>query len=46
MDRFTGLLGLVAILAVAYLSSTDRKAIKLRVFLWGLGLQFLSLIHI
>jgi CNT family concentrative nucleoside transporter len=40
MDRFTGLLGLVAILAVAYISSTDRKAIKLRVFLWGLGLQF------
>jgi len=40
MDRFTGLLGLVAILAVAYFCSTDRKAIKLRVFLWGLGLQF------
>ncbi|HEY3738668.1 MAG TPA: nucleoside transporter C-terminal domain-containing protein [Bryobacteraceae bacterium] len=40
MDRYTGLLGLVAILAVAYLFSTDRKAIKLRVFLWGLGLQF------
>src|SRR5882724_10302995 len=40
MDRFTGLLGLVAILSVAYLFSTDRKAIKLRVFLWGLGLQF------
>ena len=40
MDRFTGLLGLVAILAVAYLSSTNRKAIQMRVFLWGLGLQF------
>ena len=40
MDRFTGLLGLVAILAASYLMSTDRKAIKLRVFLWGLGLQF------
>ena len=41
MERFTGLLGLVAILGVAYLFSTNRKAIKLRVFLWGLGLQFL-----
>src|SRR5258708_16641408 len=39
MDRYTGLIGLVAILAVAYLFSTDRKAIKLRVLLWGLGLQ-------
>ena len=41
MERFTGVLGLVAILGVAYLFSTNRKAIKLRVFLWGLGLQFL-----
>lgn len=40
MERFTGLLGLVAILTVAYFSSTARKAIKLRIFLWGLGLQF------
>src|SRR5260370_11720360 len=39
MDRYTGLIGLAAILAVAYLFSTDRKAIKLRVLLWGLGLQ-------
>ena len=40
MDRFTGLLGLVAILGASYFFSTDRKAIQLRVFLWGLGLQF------
>jgi len=40
MDRFTGLLGLVAILALCYLISTDRKAIKPRLLLWGLGLQF------
>lgn len=40
MDRFTGLLGLIAILALCYLISTDRKAIKLRLLLWGLGLQF------
>lgn len=40
MDRFTGLLGLIAILALCYLISTDRKAIKPRLLLWGLGLQF------
>ncbi|QOY89487.1 NupC/NupG family nucleoside CNT transporter [Paludibaculum fermentans] len=40
MDRFTGLLGLIAILALCYSMSTDRKAIKPRLLLWGLGLQF------
>ena len=28
MERFTGLLGIIAILATAYFCSTDRKAIK------------------
>lgn len=41
MERFTGLLGLVVILAVAYLISTNRRAIRRDVVLWGLGLQFL-----
>jgi CNT family concentrative nucleoside transporter len=40
MGRFTGLLGLVAILAVAWLFSRHKRAIKLRVLFWGLGLQF------
>jgi CNT family concentrative nucleoside transporter len=40
MGKFTGLLGLVVIVLVAYLFSTNRGAIKLRVLLWGLGLQF------
>jgi CNT family concentrative nucleoside transporter len=40
MERFTGLLGLLAILAVAYLASSDRKAIRPRVLFWGLTLQF------
>jgi len=40
MDRFTGLLGLVTILALCYLLSTDRKAIRPQLLLWGLGLQF------
>jgi CNT family concentrative nucleoside transporter len=40
MGRFTGLLGLVAILGVAYLFSSHRKAIRPSLLLWGLGLQF------
>lgn len=40
MDRFTGLLGLLAILALCYTISTDRKAIRPRLLMWGLGLQF------
>src|ERR1700730_8640842 len=41
MGRFTGLLGLVVILAVAYLLSSHRRAIRLKILAWGLGLQFL-----
>jgi CNT family concentrative nucleoside transporter len=41
MGRFTGVLGLVVILAVAYLLSNHRRAIRLRILAWGLGLQFL-----
>ena len=40
MERFTGILGLIVIVGVAYLFSANRGAIKLRVLLWGLGLQF------
>src|SRR5689334_18180401 len=39
MERFTGLLGLIVIVAVAYLFSANRKAIQPRVIYWGLGLQ-------
>ncbi|HLZ49437.1 MAG TPA: nucleoside transporter C-terminal domain-containing protein [Candidatus Acidoferrum sp.] len=39
MGRFTGVLGLLTMLGFAYLFSTDRKAIKLKTVLWGLGLQ-------
>ena len=39
MERFTGLIGIAAILAVAYLFSTNRRAIQSRVIYWGLGLQ-------
>ena len=40
MGRFTGLLGLVVILAAAWLFSSHKRAIKLRIIAWGLGLQF------
>lgn len=40
MGRFTGLLGLIVILGFAWLCSTHKRAIKLRVVGWGLGLQF------
>jgi concentrative nucleoside transporter, CNT family len=39
MGRFTGVLGMLVILAGAYLFSTSRKSIQLRTVLWGLGLQ-------
>jgi CNT family concentrative nucleoside transporter len=40
MGRFTGLLGLIVILAVAWLFSTHKREVKLRILGWGLGLQF------
>src|SRR3979490_1083068 len=39
MGRFTGVLGMVVILGLAWLFSTDRRAIKLKAIAWGLGLQ-------
>ena len=40
MARFTGLLGLITFLGVAYACSTNRRAIRWRTVAWGLGLQF------
>ncbi len=40
MDRFTGLLGLIAIVGGCYLFSSARDRIKPRLLFWGLGLQF------
>ena len=40
MGRLTGLLGILAILAVAWLFSRHKRAIRLRVLVWGLALQF------
>src|SRR6185437_4748609 len=41
LARFTGLLGLIVFIGVAYLFSTNRRAIRWRTVAWGLGLQFL-----
>ena len=40
MGRFTGFLGLAVILAFAWLCSSHKREIKLRILAWGLGLQF------
>jgi CNT family concentrative nucleoside transporter len=39
MGKYVGILGLLTMLVLAYLFSTDRKAIKLKTILWGVGLQ-------
>ncbi len=39
MGRFTGLIGFFAILLIAYLMSSNKKAIKWRPVVWGLVLQ-------
>ncbi len=41
MDRFTGILGIVAVLLAAWLGSTNRSRIRWRTVIWGLGLQVL-----
>jgi CNT family concentrative nucleoside transporter len=41
MSRFAGLLGIAVFLSIAYLCSTNRRSIRLKTVLWGLGLQFL-----
>jgi len=41
MERFIGILGIIAILGIAYLMSNNKKNIDLRVVIWGLGLQVL-----
>jgi CNT family concentrative nucleoside transporter len=39
LDRFTGVLGILAVLLAAWLGSTDRNRIRWRTVAWGLGLQ-------
>src|SRR3979490_3452574 len=46
MGRFTGILGLVTMLGLAYTFSTNRRAIRLKTVAWGLGLQFVFAIFV
>jgi concentrative nucleoside transporter, CNT family len=39
MGRFTGVLGILTILGLAYIFSTNRRAIRAKTIAWGLGLQ-------
>ena len=38
--NFQGITGVLVLLGIAYLLSNNRKEIKIRTVLWGLGLQF------
>jgi CNT family concentrative nucleoside transporter len=40
MGRYTGILGLLTMLTLAYVFSTNRRAIRMKTVVWGLGLQF------
>lgn len=40
MEHYIGIIGLAVILGIAYTASLDRKAIKPRIIVWGLVLQF------
>ncbi len=39
LSRFTGILGILSVLAAAWLFSTDRRRIRWRTVFWGIGLQ-------
>jgi len=41
MGRYTGILGLLTMLGLAYAFSTNRRSIRVKTVAWGLGLQFL-----
>ena len=46
MERFSALIGFVLILAIAYLLSNNRKAIRWRTVFWGLLLQIIIAIAV
>ncbi len=46
MGRFTGILGLLTMLGLAYTFSTNRRAIRAKTVAWGLGLQILFAIFV
>jgi concentrative nucleoside transporter, CNT family len=46
MGRFTGLLGLLTMMGLAFAFSTKRRAIRFKTVAWGLGLQFVLAIFV
>ncbi len=46
MGRYTGILGLLTMLTLAYIFSTDRKAIRGKTVAWGLGLQIVFAVFV
>ncbi len=46
MGHYTGILGLFTMLALAYIFSTDRRAIRLKTVAWGLGLQIVMAVFV
>ena len=46
MGRFTGILGLLTMLGLAYAFSTNRRAIRVKTVAWGLGLQIVFAIFV
>ena len=46
MGRFTGLLGVVTMMGLAFAFSTNRRAIRVKTVAWGLGLQFFLAIFV
>ena len=41
MNHLFGISGIFVILTIAFLLSTNRKKIKLRIIVWGIGLQLI-----
>jgi CNT family concentrative nucleoside transporter len=46
MGRFTGILGLLTMLGLAYAFSTNRRAINKKTVVWGLGLQIVFAVFV
>jgi CNT family concentrative nucleoside transporter len=46
MGRYTGILGLLTMLGLAYAFSTNRRAIRVQTVAWGLGLQIVFAVFV
>ena len=46
MARFTGILGVLTMIGLAYVFSTNRRAIRAKTVAWGLGLQLVFAVFV